>query len=99
MTPDLLQSKMNRSWSKFFSKDLKSTKKFHEIYPSIMGKLAFGIFVKESRLTWVFEQKVRFDYTMSSIDQEIPATPAEFIRRYNEDIETLVLASNFGFAA
>ena len=68
VTPDLLNSKRNREWSKFLAKDLKVTQPFHEIYPSLLGKLAFGIFVKESKLTWITEQNVRFDYTLNSFD-------------------------------
>jgi len=64
-----------------------------------LGKLANEIFIKESRFTWVTEQKVRFDYTMSSFDVAAPENIGEFLDRYNEDIETLILVSNGGFAA
>lgn len=64
-----------------------------------MGKLSQNIFVKESRYTWIVEQRVRFEYTLSSYDTEAPTTVGEFIDKYNEDIEACVLASNFGFAA
>jgi hypothetical protein len=72
---------------------------FSDVYPALLGKLSTSLFVRESRLTWVLEQKVRFDYTLSSFDSEIPETVGDFIDRYNEDIEACVLASNFGFAA
>lgn len=94
-----MESKRNRTWAKFLAKDLKTTKVFHEVYPGILGKLSQDIFVKESRLTWVQEQKVRFDYTISSLDAETPVTVGDFIDAYNEDIEYCVLASNYGFAA
>lgn len=64
-----------------------------------MGKLAYGIFVRESRFTWILEQRFRFDYTLSSFDAESPLTVGDFLNRYNEDIEYCVLASNYGFAA
>jgi hypothetical protein len=65
-----------------------------------LGKLAQEIFVKESRFTWIVEQKMRFDYTMNSVDSEpSPLTVQDFIDNYNEDIEYGVLFSNLGFAA
>ena len=94
-----MESKRKRTWVKFLAKDLKTTKAFHEVYPGILGKLSQDIFVKESRLTWIQEQKVRFDYTLSSLDAETPETVGDFIDAYNEDIEYCVLASNYGFAA
>jgi short-subunit dehydrogenase len=50
-------------------------------------------------LTWVLEQKNRFDLTLSSFDAAQPETIGELIDRYNEEIEVCVLTSNFGFAA
>jgi len=45
------------------------------------------------------EQKIRFDYTMSSFDGvESPVTVQDFLDKYNEDIELVVLSSNLGFA-
>ena len=55
--------------------------------------------MRESRLTWILEQRFRFNYTLSSFDAESPLTVGDFINRYNEDIEYCVLASNYGFAA
>lgn len=55
--------------------------------------------MKESRLTWIQEQKFRFDYTLASLDADAPQTVGEFLERYNESIESLVLISNNGFAA
>jgi hypothetical protein len=75
------------------------TEQFHELYPALLGKLASGIFVKESRLTWVLEQKVRHDFTLSAFDLSAPATVGDFLDQYNEHIEELVLMSNMGFAA
>jgi hypothetical protein len=100
VTAEFLNSKRNRLWSKLLSKDLGTEKAFHEVYPSILGKLAQDIIVKESRFTWVVEQKMRFDYTMSSVDSEgSPLTVQDFLNKYNEDIEYGVLFSNLGFAA
>lgn len=73
--------------------------KFHELYPTLLSKLSSSIFVKESRLTWIFEQKLRFDYTLGSFDASAPETVEDFLNRYNENIEELVLISNNGFAA
>ena len=36
---------------------------------------------------------------MSTFDVETPVTVADFINKYNADIEFCVLASNYGFAA
>jgi len=69
------------------------------LYPAILSKLSTGIFVKESRLTWIIEQKTRFTYTLDSFDASTPETIGDFLERYNEDIEELVLISNYGFAA
>ena len=73
--------------------------KFHEVYPTLLSKLSTSIFVRESRFTWIFEQKLRFDYTIGSFDASAPETVEEFLERYNENIEELVLISNNGFAA
>lgn len=73
--------------------------KFHELYPSLLSQLANGIFVRESRLTWIVEQRLRQDYTLGSFDASAPETIEEFLDRYNESIESLVLISNNGFAA
>lgn len=55
--------------------------------------------MKESRLTWIIEQKTRFTYTLDSFDVSSPETIGDFLKRYNESIEELVLISNYGFAA
>jgi hypothetical protein len=78
---------------------LKVSESFHELYPTLLSKLATGIFVKESRLTWIIEQKTRFTYTLDSFDAGNPETIGEFFEKYNEIIEELVLISNYGFAA
>ncbi len=72
---------------------------FHELYPTLLANLSSGIFVRESRLTWILEQKVRFEYTLGSFDANAPQTIEDFLERYNQDIEFLVLLSNQGFAA
>lgn len=69
------------------------------MYPYLLSKLARGIFIKENRFTWIIEQQMRFEATMNSFDNSTPKTPNEFLARYNEDIETMVLISNLGFAA
>jgi nucleoid-associated protein YejK len=99
LTADDLLSKRNRAWNRFLSKDLKVSESFHDLYPSLLSKLATGIFVKESRLTWILEQKTRFNYTLASFDVSSPETIGDFLTRYNESIEELVLLSNYGFAA
>ena len=68
------------------------------MYPVLLGKLATGIFVKESRFTWVVEQRARYELTLASFDANSPQTIEEFLERYNQEIERLVLISNFGFA-
>ena len=45
------------------------------------------------------EQKTRFEYTLSSFDGDIPETVGDFIEKYNEAVEALILVSNFGFSA
>jgi hypothetical protein len=57
------------------------------LYPTLLSKLATGIFVKESRLTWIIEQNTRFTYTLDSFDKSNPETIGEFFERYNENIE------------
>ena len=81
------------------AKDLKVDEKFHELYPSLLSQLANGIFVRESRLTWIAEQRLRLDYTMGSFDASPAETIEDFLDRYNESIESLVLISNNGFSA
>ena len=71
---DYLISKRFREWNRFLGKDIKTTEKFHELYPTLLARLSTGIFVKESRLTWIFEQKLRFDYTLASFDANAPQT-------------------------
>ena len=96
---EFLLSKRFREWNRFLAKDLNAQEKFHEVYPALLSKLSSGIFVRESRFTWIFEQKLRFDYTLGSFDASAPETVEDFLDRYNESIETLVLISNNGFAA
>ncbi len=69
---DFLLSKRYREWNRFLAKDLKVGEKFHELYPSLLSQLAQGIFVRESRLTWIVEQRLRQDYTLGSFDAEAP---------------------------
>lgn len=49
-------------------------------------------------MTWIFEQKLRFEYTLGSFDASAPETIEDFLDRYNDNIESLVLLSNNGFA-
>ena len=68
ITPEVIAAKGKREWKKFLAKDLQVEEKFHELYPAVLGQLAKGIFVRESRFTWVVEQQVRFELTMQEFD-------------------------------
>ena len=54
--------------------------------------------MKESRWTWLKEQKVRMDISEQFLKGEAPETIDEFLTAYSELIENLVSISHFGLA-
>jgi hypothetical protein len=57
-----------------------------------------SIFVKESRWTWLKEQKMRMDISEQFISSQAPETIEEFLTAYSELIEQLVSVSHFGLS-
>lgn len=75
---------------------LKTDDRFEDILPSLYRQLAVNIVVKESRWTWLKEQKNRLEVSSLKFSNETPETLGEFLEMYNELIEELVLISQFG---
>jgi hypothetical protein len=61
-----------------------------------LNRLALNLFVRESRWTWIKEQTERLHASTSFFSKNKPETLGEFLDKYNELIEHLVLASTMG---
>ena len=77
-------------------KHLKTQDQFESVYSSILNELAKNIIVKESRWTWVREQKERLKYSNKFLADMEHETVGDFLDEYNEFIDVLVLFSNLG---
>jgi len=60
--------------------------------------LALNVFVRESRWTWIKEQRERLSATSAYFQSNAPETLGEFLDAYNALIEQLVLASSLGLS-
>lgn len=57
-----------------------------------------NIYVRESRWTWIKEQRERLEAAATFFQSNQPETLGEFLESYNALIERLVLASSFGLS-
>lgn len=98
LTVESFNEKLDKPWSRLIQKDLNSQDPLSHVLSPILNRLAINIFVRESRWTWVKEQRERLAATSSYFGSNYPETPREFINEYNALIEKLVLASTFGMS-
>ena len=72
MTGDQLEGYRNKPWTRVFKKEIKTTDSLESVYPTILNELSTGIIVKESRWTWVKEQKERLRYSHAILGNKEP---------------------------
>jgi hypothetical protein len=82
--------------ARFIQKNLNSEASWQEVISPILNRLSVTIFVRESRWTWVKEQRERLEASASHFRKNKPETLGEFLEHYNSLIEHLVLASSLG---
>ncbi len=62
----------------------------------MLNQLSSNLFVRESKWTWIKEQRVRTQASVVYFSKNKPETLGEFLDMYNALIEHLVLASTMG---
>ena len=63
---------VNKKLERLFKKVLKTDDRFEDILPSLYRQLAVNIIVKESRWTWLKEQKNRLEMSSLRFSEESP---------------------------
>lgn len=96
LTVESLNEKLDRPWARFIQKDLNSQDPVEQVISPLLNRLAINVFVKESRWTWIKEQRERLTVTSTYFQKNLPETPRDFFNDYNALIEKLVLASTLG---
>jgi hypothetical protein len=98
LTADDFNAKLDKPWDRFLQKDLKTQESLFEVLSPVLNKLALNVLVRESRWTWVKEQRERLSASTTYFQVHTPETVGEFLDAYNGLIEELVLASSLGLS-
>ena len=96
LTVEDFNNNLEKPWARFIQKNLNSEAEWEEVITPVLNRLALNLFVRESRWTWIKEQRERLQASTVHFSKNKPETLGEFLDEYNILIEHLVLASTMG---
>ena len=87
---------LDEKWDVLFRHVIRTEETPDQFFNVLFRRLATGIFVRESRWTWVKEQQARLNFASDAVIESEPETVRDFLLAYNSAIDYLVNFSHFG---